>query len=79
MTYKSDGEMVNFGQTVSAAKYLLDWMEKAADPIIAGIANTDGNRDMSALGADKFIQFLKVELIPFTDKAMMCENGLERK
>ena len=67
--YKLDGEMVNFVQTVSAANYLLDWMEKAPDPIIVGIANTDRARDMSpAQGADKFIQFLKEELIPFIDK-----------
>ena len=64
--YKLDGEMNNFIQTVSAARYLLDWTDQAPDPIIVGIANTDRNRDMGLdQRPDNFIRFLKDELIPF--------------
>ena len=67
--YKLDGEMDNFIQALSASRYLLDWMEKAPDPIIVGIVNTDRNRDMGLFQQpDNFIRFLGDELIPFVDK-----------
>ena len=67
--YKLDGEMSNFVQALSAANYLFDWTDKAPEPIIVGIVNTDRGRDMSLdQRPDNFIQFLKAELIPFIDK-----------
>jgi uncharacterized protein len=73
--YKLDGEMNNFVQAVSAAQYLLDWKDKALNPIIVGIPNTDRNRDMG-LGQrpDNFIRFLKDELIPFVDRSFRTSS-----
>jgi predicted alpha/beta superfamily hydrolase len=69
VVYKLDGEMNNFVQAVSAGRYLLDWMDKAPDPIVVGIANTDRTRDMTIdRQPDDFVRFLKEELIPFVDK-----------
>jgi predicted alpha/beta superfamily hydrolase len=69
VVYKLDGEENNFLQAFAAAQYLLDWMDKAPNPIIVGIANTNRNRDMGLdQQPDNFIQFLKDELIPFVDK-----------
>jgi uncharacterized protein len=66
--YKLDGDKRIFLNALSAACYLYDMTDNAPDPIIVGIENTDRNRDMGPdQGADRFIQFIGDELIPFIE------------
>ncbi len=67
--YRLDGEKDFFMQTVDASFYLFDMAKAAPDAIVVGIPNTDRNRDLGIdRNADKFIAFLKSELVPFMDK-----------
>ncbi len=67
--YKLDGYRNVFLQTSSVLDYIVDLTSKAPDHIVVAIENTDRARDMSPeQSANKFIQFLKTELIPFVDK-----------
>ncbi len=67
--YKLDGYKNVFLETSSAVDYLVDLTDKAPDHIVVAVENTDRMRDMSPeQSANKFIQFLKSELVPFIGK-----------
>lgn len=67
--YKLDGEQDVFLQASAVVQYLVDMTDKAPDHIVVGIENTVRARDMEpGPGADKFIEFIRAELIPFVDR-----------
>jgi len=72
----------NFSQSVST---IYDLHEKGLSPqmIVVGIWNTNRNRDMipaavshrpGSGGSDKFLSFIREELIPYIDKAYRTED-----
>ena len=64
--YKLDGDRDISLQAFSALNYLVDMTDRAPAHIVVGIENTNRRRDMGK-EADKFIQFIETELIPFID------------
>jgi uncharacterized protein len=66
--YKLDGSVNIFIRTSGAVDYLADMTDRAPDHIVVAIVNTDRMRDMSPeKGANKFVQFIGSELIPFIE------------
>lgn len=66
--YQLDGEEAAFLRTVSAIDYLVNMTNRVPDYVVVGITNTNRHRDMDpAQRADRFLEFIKTELIPWVD------------
>jgi predicted alpha/beta superfamily hydrolase len=72
---KLDGEEQLFSHTCDAMWYLAHVAGQIPDAIVVGLANTDRGRDMAPeRGGDRFVRFIRDELLPFLGETYRCDG-----